>query len=267
MFKCQIKSQLHFKVKLLSVLIKIPALQGQKIIKMNIDILTKAVENGEIEKVQDLLQKNKYPENAKSQSFEIALSREKQEVAKLLINNGLDVNCRMEARFGTFTPLHCAIINNCQEILEILLKKGADINGTDDFNNPPIHYAIEIKNIDAIECLLKNSADLSFKNHKQQTALDLAKETQSLEIIELVVDKIIETKEAENELNPPNAKRFKLEDCVICCNPRNEIFVFHPCGHAKTCESCTLKIMYISDVGSNCPVCRQKVDSHVKAFI
>ena len=90
---------------------------------MSIDILTKAVENGEIEKVQDLLQKNKYQENAKSQIFEIALSREKQEIAKLFINNGLDVDCRLKARFGTFTPLHLAICRNSLDMLDFLLKK------------------------------------------------------------------------------------------------------------------------------------------------
>ena len=78
---------------------------------------------------------------------------------------------------------------------------------------------------------------------------------------------MIKNKQVENGINPPKAKRIKLDDCVICCTPRDEIFVFHPCGHAKTCESCTLKIMYKSDITSNCPVCRQKVDTYVKAFV
>ena len=75
---------------------------------------------------------------------------------------------------------------------------------------------------------------------------------------------MIEMKESENP--NPKRKKFKLEDCVICTNMRNDIYVLYPCGHAKTCESCSLKILYMSRTGSNCPVCRQEVKSYVKAF-
>ena len=57
--------------------------------------------------------------------------------------------------------------------------------------------------------------------------------------------------------------KFELEDCVVCSGIRNEIFVFTPCGHAKTCETCSMKIL---NRGSACPICRKVVTSYMKAY-
>ena len=75
------------------------------------------------------------------------------------------------------------------------------------------------------------------------------------------MEKMIEMKEAEK----PTAKRTKLEleDCVVCKKIRNEILVFTPCGHAKTCETCSMKIFIRS---STCPICRKLLTSYMKAY-
>ena len=197
----------------------------------------------------------------------LSLSSKNKEIAKLLIINGAQVNIKVQVTNAIVTPLHLAILHCWQDGLELLLKYGANINGTDEYKNSPLHYAVESKNTKAVESLLKNGADLNIKNVNNQIALDVAKENESRQFVELLVNKMIKNKDAENGINPPKAKRFKLDDCVICCTARDEIFVFNPCGHAKTCENCTLKIVYKSDISSNCPVCRQKVETYVKAFV
>ena len=197
----------------------------------------------------------------------ISLIRKAREIAKFLIRNGASVNLKVKIDNETVTPLHLAILYSWQDIIEHLVTNGADINALDWCNDSPLHYAVQTNNEEAVKLLLKNAADLSIKNGNNQTALDVAKDKKYQQILEILAKKIIETKEAENGKNPPKAKRFKLDDCVICYTARNDVFVFHPCGHAKTCETCTMKIMYISEIGSNCPVCRQKVESYVKAFM
>ena len=189
------------------------------------------------------------------------------EIAKLLIINGAQVDIKVQVANAIVTPLQYAILASWQDGLELLLKYGANINGTDEYKNSPLHLAVRKKNIEAVEFLLKNGADLNIKNANNHTALDVAKKNEYHQFVDMLAKKILENIGVENELNPPKAKRLKLEDCVICCNPRKEIFVFNPCGHAKTCESCTIKIMYVSDIRSKCPVCRQKVHSYVKAFV
>ena len=76
---------------------------------------------------------------------------------------------------GIVTPLILAILNSWQDVIELLIQNGANVNDTDGFKNTPLHYAVWLKNIEAVESLLKNGADLSMKNHKNFTALDLAK--------------------------------------------------------------------------------------------
>ena len=96
--------------------------------------------------------------------------------------------------------------------------------------------------------------------------MDIARRNKLSEISEIIVKKMLEIREAEE----PIVKRLKvdLEDCVICCATRNEIIVFNPCGHAKTCENCAMKIMYVSGFGSKtCPVCREEVASYMKVFV
>ena len=110
--------------------------------------------------------------------------------------------------------------------------------------------------------LVDNEADLTIKDHKTYlTPLEIAKNRNLVECAEILMEKIIEMKEAES----PKTKimKFELEDCVICKRIRNEIFVFTPCGHAKTCETCSMKIFIRS---STCPICRKLLTSYMKAY-
>ena len=223
----------------------------------NLNVIKLLIENGANINEKDDLQT----------PLHISLIYKRREITKFLIRNGASINLKVKINNETVTPLHLAILYSWQDIIEHLVTNGADINALDWCNDSPLHYAVQTNNEEAVKLLLKNAADLSIKNANNQTALDVAKDKKYQQILEILAKKIIETKEAENGNNPPKAKRFKLDDCVICCTARNDVFVFHPCGHAKTCETCTMKIMYISEIGSNCPVCRQKVDNYVKAFI
>ena len=88
-------------------------------------------------------------------------------------------------------------------------------------------------------------------------------------IIEKILRRMIKDKENASK-NPsegePEQKKFKFDDCVICFEPRFEMFVLNPCGHAKTCEVCCMKIIHLPEVNTTCPVCRQDVDSYTKAY-
>ena len=53
------------------------------------------------------------------------------------------------------------------------------------------------------------------------------------------------------------------KNCIVCYEPRNGTFVLQPCGHAKTCETCSLKIVEESKI---CPMCRSHVSKYQKIF-
>ena len=51
--------------------------------------------------------------------------------------------------------------------------------------------------------------------------------------------------------------------CVVCYDTRTETFVLLPCGHAKTCEICSDRLVKES---KNCPMCRSIVTKYQKIF-
>ena len=53
------------------------------------------------------------------------------------------------------------------------------------------------------------------------------------------------------------------KNCVVCYDPRNGTFVMLPCGHAKTCETCSDRIVKES---KHCPMCRSIVTKYQKIF-
>jgi hypothetical protein len=52
------------------------------------------------------------------------------------------------------------------EIIEMLLKNGANINQQDNMGNTPIFYAIDMKNIDLVKTLMKNNALVNIDKYK-----------------------------------------------------------------------------------------------------
>ena len=58
------------------------------------------------------------------------------------------------------TPLHEAAYHGQTEVLELLLKQGADINAKDRFGKTPLHWAAKNGKTEVVELLLKNGADI-----------------------------------------------------------------------------------------------------------
>jgi len=183
---------------------------------------------------------------------------------KILVKAGANVNTKDVNRLS---PLHLSAQDGYKDITEFLLQNGANINVTDSENCTPLHNAVSFERVEIVKLLVEKGADLFIKSRlKSQTPLDIARKNNLFEISEILVKKTLEIREA----GEPSNKKFKVEldDCVICCNTRSEIIVFHPCGHAKTCENCAMKIMYVSGFGSKtCPVCREEVASYMKVFV
>ena len=100
----------------------------------------------------------------------------------------------------------------------------------------------------------------------------MAKEWGESEIIQLILKRMMNDTEEKmdkekEERSKQKAKKMKFDDCIICYNPRDQIFVLDPCGHAKTCETCCLKILNMPNLTiPSCPVCRKRVISYKKVF-
>ena len=71
-------------------------------------------------------------------AFALAMQLDAEEVKKLLIDNGAEVNAKAEK--GT-TPLDVAAMGNAAEVVKLLIDSGAEVNTKDKNGDTPLHWA------------------------------------------------------------------------------------------------------------------------------
>ena len=120
--------------------------------------------------------------------------------------------------------------------------------------------------IETIKILLDFGADFKKKNKEGKSALEKSKALPGKVVLNIIVNKMIEQLE-QSKVQISKTIYVKIEECVICDNPREEIFSLYPCGHAKTCELCCLRLIAMSGENSICPICRSKITDYIKIFV
>lgn len=111
-----------------------------------------------------------------------ALRRDFLEIAKLLLlAKNADVNIRSNG--NKWTPLHKAALDGHEEIVELLIKKGANVNITNPVNETPLHDAAKEGHKKIVELLLNAGADKSLINKDNNTSADLSKNQEIKETI------------------------------------------------------------------------------------
>lgn len=99
-----------------------------------------------------------------------AIFNDAHEVLKVLLDNGADVNAVFDFR----ALIAMASMFEQKDILETLILHGADVNDPDGSYVTPLMFAAGDGNIEIIEILLKNGADRSLKDINGETAEDWA---------------------------------------------------------------------------------------------
>ena len=89
------------------------------------------------------------------------------DIVSLLIREGARVDGA--DRFGN-TPLHAGIRHPA--VVEILLDSGAAVDARNAFGNTPLHLAVSDRRV--VEILLRAGADPRARNYLDKTPLDLA---------------------------------------------------------------------------------------------
>ena len=84
-----------------------------------------------------------------------------------LIINGADVNAKN--RSGS-TPLHWAVSRNKDSIAKLLIEFGANINSADNLGNTPLHFAINSKE-ELILLLIRAGANVNATNNNGSTPI------------------------------------------------------------------------------------------------
>ena len=112
----------------------------------------------------------------------LACYRGNNEVAKLLIDNGSDIN--QKSTMGT--PLMAAVVKGNIEIAKILIAKKANLNETDSNGTTPLMYAVQFQNEEFIKLLLLNKADKTKSDKNGKTAFEYAVFAKNEQIINLL---------------------------------------------------------------------------------
>jgi ankyrin repeat protein len=104
--------------------------------------------------------------------LEYAIKNDFNRLIRSLIESGVDVNAA--SADNDVTPLQTALKVWAFDIVELLVKHGADVNKPNAIGSTPLHYAASGNSEHIIRFLLKHGADKTVKNQSGSTPKDLA---------------------------------------------------------------------------------------------
>lgn len=108
-----------------------------------------------------------------------------EEIAKLLISRGADVNIPANNGYNVF-PIHSAVASGNHGITKQLINAGANINVTQQAGFTPLHAAAQLGDIELIILLLEHAAEVDMRMEGGKLPADLARERGFDEIAEIL---------------------------------------------------------------------------------
>jgi uncharacterized protein len=100
----------------------------------------------------------------------LAIYRGNNEVAKLLVDKGSDINGNSDMG----SPLMAAVVKGNNEMAKFLLEKKANPNLADANGITALIYAVQFQNMEVLELLLKNKANKAHQDKQGKTAFEHA---------------------------------------------------------------------------------------------
>ncbi|CRL00256.1 CLUMA_CG013529, isoform A [Clunio marinus] len=129
-------------------------------------------------------------------------------LAQLFISKGADVNHKKQ---GGHSSVQYA--KGYKNILELLIKNGADVNVLDDRQDSPLHRAATLGRTGVAKILIENGAKVNVQNREGNTPFHLALEDEQSEVAFLLFEsgadpKILNrAKQTAIDLCKPNIKK------------------------------------------------------------
>lgn len=109
------------------------------------------------------------------------------DISLLLIENGADVNALNYERDEATALILSIDWNSDYRVVEALVNKGADINAVDKYGKSVLAYAVDHERLDVIAMLLEHGVDINAIDRSGNTVLTYAKVREQKEIVDLLV--------------------------------------------------------------------------------
>ena len=117
-------------------------------------------------------------------ALNLAIEKGNKEIIEILLKNGANINAKDDAKI---TPLHEAVYSKAIEIVRILIQNGADINAKNDAGEIPLHHAVYYGYRDIGELLISNGSDINTKDNLGNTVLHEAAAQGRSEFVEILI--------------------------------------------------------------------------------
>lgn len=149
------------------------------------DNLSNATVEGRLADVERLLNEGANPNEGPGRGrlpLVIAVQNGDRPLFDLLLRRGAKINGRAE----TATPLHFAIFTQRPEFVRLLVEKGADVNALDNTGDTPLSAAAKRNDLATIRYLLAHGANPKIANAEGQLPRDHARRLGYLEAAQLL---------------------------------------------------------------------------------
>ena len=113
---------------------------------------------------------NKYYSSKAYTLLHYAIKHDQPEIVEFLLKKGADIEQTFEAQ----TPLMYAVKLQQKQIADILVRHGANVNALNDDQKSVLMYCAIFGNVEILEILISNGANINIKDGKGRTAFDYA---------------------------------------------------------------------------------------------
>ena len=163
-----------------------------------------AAQESHLEIVQALLAKGALPNKTAVRGMtplQCAAFRGVEEIVQVLLDGGADLNLT-SATSGT-TPLHCASLNGHLNVVRVLLDQGSEPNKQAGRGNTSLHYAALRGHREVVRLLLDKGADSDLANENGLTALHIAISNCHEGVMKLLIEQGADTNKMNNSGETP----------------------------------------------------------------